>query len=349
MAGKQRIAYLDLTKLWAIFLVCTGHAFTMLSVGEQALPCRMLLTFHMGLFMLMCGFFSHHALSMPFGPFVKKKALQLLMPTVVYVGLNLLATRVVTGSCPMGFMRDEAIGGMWFLRTLFACYLFAWLVLRLPGALWLKIIGSVVFALLFPHGYFLQFNYMLIFFWLGYGLKGHDGWMQTHTGGALVVSLIIFLLVPWHGPAVLTYDVLFHDPLQLPVQFIGGLTGSIMSITLMMLICRVLSCNWKGRLADVGRYTLAIYGLQGVLLQNVAERIWSIDESICSSDVQQYVVAPVVGVITVIVCYLLARLFTRNRITAQLFLGISGGPLPGGPLPGGPLPPADTKWKTQGF
>ena len=79
MAGKQRIAYLDLTKLWAIFLVCTGHAFTMLSVGEGALVCRMLLTFHMALFMLMCGYFSHHALSMPFGPFVKKKALQLLV------------------------------------------------------------------------------------------------------------------------------------------------------------------------------------------------------------------------------------------------------------------------------
>ena len=342
MAGKQRIAYLDLTKLWAIFLVCTGHAFTMLSVGEGVLVCKMLLTFHMALFMLICGYFSHHALSMPFGPFVKKKALQLLVPTVVYVGLNLLSTWVVTGSCPLGFIRNEAVGGMWFLRTLFACYFFAWLVLRLPGILWLKIIGSIVFALLFPHGYYLQFNYMLIFFWLGYVMKGHDGWLQAHTGGTLVVSLLIFLLVPWHGPAVLTYDVLFHDPLQLPVQFIGGLAGSIMSITLMMLISKVLSSSWKDRLSDVGRYTLAIYGLQGVLLQNVVERIWSIDESICSSDVQQYVVAPVVGVITVIVCYLLARLFTRNRITAQLFLGIPGGPLPGGPHPGGPLPSADT-------
>ena len=342
MAGKQRIAYLDLTKLWAIFLVCTGHAFTMLSVGYQAQIFGMLYTFHMALFMLMCGYFSHHALSMPFGPFVKKKALQLLVPTVVYVGLNLLSTWVVTGNCPTGFIRDEAIGGMWFLRTLFACYLFAWLVLRLPGTLWLKIIGSIVFALLFPHGYYLQFNYMLIFFWLGYVMKGHDGWLQAHTGGALVVSLLIFLLVPWQKPAVLTYDVLFHDPLQLPVQFIGGLAGSIMSITLMMLICRVLSRNWKDRLADIGRFTLAIYGLQGVLLQNVVERIWSIDESVCSADVQQYVVAPVVGVITVIVCYLLARLFTRTRITAQLFLGISGGPLPGGPHPGGPLPSADT-------
>lgn len=323
MVEKNRIAYLDFTKLWAIFLVCMGHAFTMLSVGYDALPCRMLYTFHMGLFMLMCGFFSHHALSMPFRPFIKKKALQLLVPTVAYVGLNLLATWVVTGSCSMGFIRNEAVGGMWFLRTLFACYFFAWLVLRLPGALWLRIIGSIVFALLFPHGYYLQFNYMLIFFWLGYAMKGHYGWLQAHVGGAFVVSLLVFLLVPWHEPVVLTYDVLFYDPLQLPVQFIGGLSGSILSITLMMLISKVLSSGWKDNLANVGRYTLAIYGLQGVLLQYVVERVWSIDESVCSANVQQYVVAPVIGVLTVLVCYLLARLFTRNRITAQLFLGTS--------------------------
>ena len=318
---SKRIAYLDLAKLWAIFLVCMGHAFTMLSVGEQALSCRMLYTFHMALFMLMCGYFSHHALTMPFGPFIKKKALQLLVPTVAYVCLNLLATRVVTGSCPMGFIRDEAIGGMWFLRTLFASYFFAWLVLRLPGTLWLKIIGSIVFALFFPHGYYLQFNYMLIFFWLGYVMKGHDNWLQAHTGGALVVSLLIFLLVPWHGPAVLTYDVLLHDPLQLPVQFVGGLAGSILSITLMMLICRAISGKWKDRLAQVGRYTLAIYGLQGVLLQNVVERIWSIDESVCSADVQQYVVAPVIGALTVVVCYGVAKLAERNKVTARALMG----------------------------
>lgn len=321
IAGKQRIAYLDITKLWAIFLVCMGHAFGMLSVGHGALPCRMLYTFHMGLFMLICGFFSHHALSMPFVPFIKKKALQLLVPTVVYVCLNLLSTLLVTGDCPMDFVRSEAVGGMWFLRTLFACYVYVWLVLKLPGTLWLKIIGSIVIALFFPHGYYLQFNYMLIFFWLGYVMKGHDNWLQAHVGGALVVSLIIFLLVPWHGPAVLTCDVLLHDPLQLPVQFVGGLAGSILSITLMMLICKAISDGWKDRLAKVGRYTLAIYGLQGVLLQNVVEKIWSIDETVCSPDVQQYVLAPVIGTLTVFVCFCFAKAMERNKITALLFLG----------------------------
>lgn len=199
----KRIAYLDLAKLWAIFLVCTGHAFQMLSVGDGAVVWRMLYTFHMALFMLMCGYFSHHALTMPFGAFVKKKALQLLVPTVAYVCLNLLATRVVTGGCPVGFIHNEAIGGMWFLRTLFACYLYAWLVLRLPGALWMRIVGSIVVALLFPHGYYLQFNYMLIFFWLGYVMKDYDGWLKAHVGGgdSCVGGRLPARAVAWSGGA----------------------------------------------------------------------------------------------------------------------------------------------------
>ena len=317
----KRIAYLDLAKLWAIFLVCTGHAFQMLSVGDGAVVWRMLYTFHMALFMLMCGYFSHHALTMPFGAFVKKKALQLLVPTVAYVCLNLLATRVVTGGCPVGFIHNEAIGGMWFLRTLFACYLYAWLVLRLPGALWLRIVGSIVVALLFPHGYYLQFNYMLIFFWTGYVMKGHDGWLKAHVGGVTAASAVGFLLVPWRGPAVLTHDVLFHDPLQLPVQFVGGLSGSLLSIGLLMLVCRLFRGGWKDRFADVGRYTLAIYGLQGVLLQNVVVRLANIDAAVCPAGVQQFVVAPAIGAATVAVCYGIARIMKKNKVTAKVMLG----------------------------
>lgn len=115
--------------------------------------------------------------------------------------------------------------------------------------------------------------------------------------------------------------MLLHDPLQLPLQFVGGLAGSILSITLMMLICRAISGGWKDRLAKVGRYTLAIYGLQGVLLENVVEKIWSIDETVCSPDVQQYVLAPVIGALTVFVCFCFAKAMERNKITSLLFLG----------------------------
>lgn len=190
---------------------------------------------------------------------------------------NLLVTRLVTGSCPMWFIYRESIGGMWFLRTLFTCYLYAWLFLRLYGALWLKIIGSIVLALFFPHGYYLQFNYMIIFFWLGFVMKRYDSLLKTHRGGAFVISIVVFILVPWHGPAVLTYDVLLNHPLQLPIQFLGGLAGSILTITFMMLICRISTGRWIEKLADGGRYTLAIYGLHDVLLVNI---------SLCANEVK---------------------------------------------------------------
>lgn len=299
----------------------------LLGGGGEALPNRMIYTFHMGLFMLMCGFFSHHALSMPFWPFLKKKALQLLVPTVAFVGLNLLSTWVVAGSCPIGFIRNEAVGGMWFLRTLFLCYLFVWMVLRLPGVLWLKIIGSIALALLMPHGYYLQFNYMLIFFWTGYMVKGCYGELKKHCFLAFLVSFVIFLVVPWQRPEALTYNVLFHHPLQLSMQLLGGFSGSILSISLMMLICKHFPGKWKDRLAVVGHYTLAIYGLQGVLLQYIVENIFSISASVCPIGLQQYVIAPAIGAVTVAVCYVAAKLMDGNRVTALLFLGKAKGNL----------------------
>lgn len=142
------------------------------------------------------------------------------------------------------------------------------------------------------------------------------------TGHAFqMLSAVVFLLVPWRGPAVLTYDVLFHDPLQLPVQFVGGLSGSLLSIGLLMLICRLFHGGWKDRFADVGRYTLAIYGLQGVLLQNVVVRLANIDAAVCPGGVQQFVVAPAIGAATVAVCYGIARIMKKNKVTAKVMLG----------------------------
>lgn len=106
-----------------MFLVCMGHAFTMLSVGEGAMPCRMLYTFHMPLFMLMCGFFSHHALTMPFGPFIKKKAMQLLVPTVAFVGLDF--QKVCTDGI-QEYVLAPTVGG----ATVLVCYAIARLMKR---------------------------------------------------------------------------------------------------------------------------------------------------------------------------------------------------------------------------
>ncbi len=71
----------------------------------------------------------------------------------------------------------------------------------------------------------------------------------------------------------------------------------------------------------MGRYTLAIYGLEGVLLQNVVERLCYIYYRICSPSVQVLLVAPLIGAVIVWICYAIAKLMERSKITTMLFLG----------------------------
>ena len=80
--GKQRIIYLDLAKFLAITLVCVGHAYYF---GDemQSKVRPIIYSFHMSLFMTMCGFFSHSSFLLPFKNFVIKKSKQLLVPSVV--------------------------------------------------------------------------------------------------------------------------------------------------------------------------------------------------------------------------------------------------------------------------
>lgn len=118
--GKQRIVYLDFAKFLAITFVCIGHAYYLGDIMQSRL-CPVIYSFHMSLFMTMCGFFSHGSLLLPFKNIVIKKSKQLLVPSVVG-SLLLAAIAYANGG---GDMR-ELYGGVWFLKCLFACYVVAY-------------------------------------------------------------------------------------------------------------------------------------------------------------------------------------------------------------------------------
>lgn len=93
--GKQRIIYLDFAKFLAITLVCVGHAYYFGDIMQSRL-CPVICSFHMSLFMTMCGFFSHSSLLLPFNKFLIKKCKQLLVPFVA-VSLLLAALAYADG------------------------------------------------------------------------------------------------------------------------------------------------------------------------------------------------------------------------------------------------------------
>ena len=85
---KKRIDALDLLKSLAIFLVIWGHVIQhclSLNPGDEPVY-RVIYTFHMPLFMVLCGFFSWNSMKMGFWGMLKKKMLAILLPSIVWGG-----------------------------------------------------------------------------------------------------------------------------------------------------------------------------------------------------------------------------------------------------------------------
>ena len=78
---NKRIEYLDLVKFIAILLVCIGHWYAKVPALDSSLN-PIIYSFHMPLFMLVCGYFSVKALELPVRELLIKKGKQLLIPTI---------------------------------------------------------------------------------------------------------------------------------------------------------------------------------------------------------------------------------------------------------------------------
>lgn len=66
---KERVLYLDVSKFFAILLVCIGHAYYM-TIGIESNVRNVIYLFHMPLFMIISGYFSVHTYQKRMMPFL---------------------------------------------------------------------------------------------------------------------------------------------------------------------------------------------------------------------------------------------------------------------------------------
>lgn len=332
--SHTRILYLDVVKALAITLVCIGHAPQLVTMCEPSVLIEWIYSFHMPLFMLMCGFFSMHAMTQPFKPFVIRKAKQLLIP-VVSIAILITILRVLMGERGIAAIaRDEIIGEMWFLKTLFVCYVYVWIVIKIYHkmldksgrhsdiALLFTALLSIVLALVFPHGYFLQFNWMLLFFWTGFFLKKYYDRYERNRTIITIIAAIAFILLGRHlHPILLTYSNMLHEPLVILWQFVTALCASLAILGGAELLCR--HCHgrviqWFGKL---GTTTLGIYGLQSIVLQQICLHYIHLNLTTLPQWFSDFVIVPVIGIVATLVCYWLVLLLRRNHWANVLLLG----------------------------
>ncbi len=279
---------------------------------------QIVITFNMPLFMLICGFFSVNSMKMPFMPFVKK-SIQLLVPTISISLLTCLIIIVLNSGNPWSECRNEIIGGMYFLRVLWMCFIIAYVFKRICKYEWLAILTSCVLLFLFPKGTFLRLNFFLLFFWTGYLIKKHLTFFSENRLMITIIALALFVCLPKGEPQVVTLDSLMEEPLKLIQYYVAGFSGSLVVINFAYYLCQ---CAPHSHIlisaGKVGMFTLGIYGLQSIIINRLSYHYIHFNAPELLSE---YVLVPVCSLLYVIICYYLVIYLRKIKTFNFLLFG----------------------------
>lgn len=127
---NQRIAFWDIAKFVAIFLVVWGHSLQNLTSDDHYWltdkVSQVIISFHMPLFMLISGYFAYNSLSRAFQKVMFNKFRQLVIPSLSWFLIISAITMVVSRNFSFERISEvitSLLSSYWFLKSLFMCYL----------------------------------------------------------------------------------------------------------------------------------------------------------------------------------------------------------------------------------
>lgn len=326
--GKQRIVYLDLVKLFTIYLVIMGHVVAMM-VNGYTIGGRLysfIYSFHMPLFMLLSGYFiSNRYLQKPLIEAMITRAKQLLLPAITCTVICLLYLFLARNHVNV---RDEIIGNSWFLKTLFVYYVLFFLLKKISVNDWVLFVGSCVALFVIPHATTLQINLLWPYFWGGYLLRKFDVLSKVSFSWRYTVAFLLLFIgtylvqINMEIPNYIGIDI---DSLQsqghlILFRYVVAFSGCMATITIISMIFKYFGTkSYMTKIAKYGQWTLGVYCLQTIIVANVfpdtfawyVESEWLLD---C-------VVAPLLTIGFLILCLYLINLISKNKTLDLLFFG----------------------------
>ncbi len=333
--AKQRIEYIDFLKFFAIFSVLIGHSTEQLSgqVFWDHPVWSFIYTYHMPLFMMLSGIFFKSSLRQSFFPMLKKKFMQLGVPSIC---CWLLVVAYVAIMCynPNPDLIFSGFNGfmvwVWFLKCVLLCYVIMYGVVKLMRKDWLAAIVASVVVLFIPGTQQAYLNFMLPMFCMGMLVGNHAEFVKRHRKSLFAVSLSLFvaMLFGWNGHMTV-YEV--------PIDFFDwktmsfdagnfktmiyrmtiGMAGSMLFYTAAPFVYgKIKEMRITPLLNRMGTKTLGIYVMQTYFLELLFNTLkiyiplpWSI------------LAALLLAVVELCVCYGMVMLFRKSRVLGILFLG----------------------------
>jgi fucose 4-O-acetylase-like acetyltransferase len=269
----HRIEFIDFLKGFGIFCVLWGHSIHHLAgvvdFWENTVY-KFIYSFHMPLFFIISGFFFNSSLKLNFSDFLRKKALQLLLPWFIWcilLGISQLIN-YDNGNLDFFLIIKNIFYSFrfWFIRELFISYFITYICYRIFKRKIFSYFFSVCFVLFAPLCYLQSFY--LPFFIIGIILKDNYSFVFNHLNKILIISTIIFsLCLPFWGwwcystvPCLFSWKIfcfVFSNFNAAIFRFLIGFAGSLFFFTLFHKIYFE-NCLYS-YINKIGRNTLGIY------------------------------------------------------------------------------------------
>ncbi len=312
----KRIVWIDILKLFTIYLVLWGHAIMHYqSDYERSYIFLTINAFHMSLFMMLSGYFATSSMMLSAGDFFSKKFRQLLLPCIswgivcwIFIRSGLIEGRFHLDVKKLFSGWLGLIDNFWFLKSCFICYTLSWLCYRC-GRFKLLVVG-VVWILCTMQG---RFNLSMMFpsFIAGMLLRKNtivDSWMTRKWPNVLLLFVLLMI------PKLIYTNVDFYL-----YKLLLGLSGAVGCIYLFKEIIGKLAVTpILGQLARMGEATLGIYIIQAIVLEVLMPRYISFREF---PIVIVILLMPFMAFTTLLFCIAIIRLINHSKLLNLLMFG----------------------------
>jgi fucose 4-O-acetylase-like acetyltransferase len=335
---------IDILKGITILLVVWGHSIQYANNGNIDFFTNpifvFIYTFHMPLFMFVSGWVFFYNFDLRSAEMlVRARTRSTLVPmiswTVVFTTIDgIMQYGVKFGYSLYHLSVSKVYDSFWFLTVLLIIGIFAILVLKLSERLAPFIIAIVFIALqLAPDVYYLYFiKFMFPYFFLGfYGCK-YRYLLSRHKkiiGLGCSVFFVVVLAIWKTDYYVYTTGMSLWVPNPLKqlqnniVRYVAGLVGigSVFYCVSLLQKNPILDRTLSG-LARIGRNSLTIYVLSGVIFSNVVSRIPY--PTFLSENFWLYTFGTALAVsgVVAIVCISVSVLLAKSSMSSQLLLGL---------------------------
>lgn len=315
-----RIQWLDILKLFAIFLVLWGHAiqYFLSTEANEILIYRVIYSFHMPLFMMVAGYFASSSLKSSFVALIKKKGIQLLLPLISWAMICSLIETTVSSE----FVLFKELNYLfWFLKSLFVCYIMFYITMTLPKKYSLNKIGGGIILLISQLTNWGQLPTLYPAFLLGYLISKHRLYLEEYKYQALFISFLIWGLFIISSHLNSIELIPFKIPMQARViEIIGKLSGAVLFFCIFYLLFKKENhSRYALKICSYGQLTMGIYILQTFILERGLGSIIKFDNM--ESNMFCFIVAPVLSVTLMMVCIALIKIIKLNKFASLLLLG----------------------------